>query len=404
MRKLDIDEGRVLALYEEHETARAVAEIIGCSAGTVYGVLRKHGVPRTHRHPKEHKVIRISGCGRKYCWALISMLRTMCGMSYTEIVAFTGYHPSAVNQVIIKRCPDTKVVLTHKEDVDLEQIAHEYRDLGMTSYELGPKYGVNPATIRKWMRSIGVCIGKKNAPTRGCSGGGKGAAILKERCKQRVIDKLADEGGKLELVEYGEKLTLHCKACGHVFQKSKQGYEHVFTCPHCHEEDLRRHKAEAKARKKFERQQQLEAAREWRLSVPRICKECGQPFYSEYEGAAYCSDTCKRRANNRRNDERKRRKGSANNYRHRMRIKRTPATYDRTVTLAAVYKKYHGRCCQCGRKTCRTKDYAPNQATLDHIVALANNGTHTWDNVQLLCSDCNSMKRDVGQMRLPLAV
>ena len=401
MRKLDIDEGRVLALYEEHETARAVAEIIGCSDETVYRVLRKHSVPRTNRHPKEHKVIRISGCGKKYCWALISMLRTMCGMSYTEIVAFTGYHPSAVNQVIVKRCPETKNVRTHKEDVDIEQIAHEYRDLGMTTYELGEKYGVGHTTIGRWMRSLGIHKGKPTSVPN--SGNGKGAAILKERCKQRVIDKLADEGGKLELVEYGEKLTLRCKVCGHVFTRVKGSYSHQFTCPHRHEEDLRR-QAEAKARKKFERQQQMDAAREWRLSVPRICKECGQPFYSQYEGAAYCSDKCKNRVRNRKDAARKQQRGTAQGYRHRMRIERTPATYDRTVTLAAVYKKYHGRCCQCGRKTYRTKDYAPDQATLDHIVALANNGTHTWDNVQLLCSDCNSKKRDVGQMRLPLAV
>ena len=95
-------------------------------------------------------------------------------------------------------------VLTHKEDVDLEQIAHEYRDLGMTSYELGPKYGVNPATIRSWMRSIGIHIGKENAPMRGNSGGnGKGAAILKDRCRERVVKKLVDDGDTLELVEYG---------------------------------------------------------------------------------------------------------------------------------------------------------------------------------------------------------
>lgn len=404
MKKSDVDEGRVLALYEEYETARAVAEIIGCSAGTVYRVLRKHDVPRTHRHPKVRKSERTSGCGRKYCWALISMLRTMCDMSYSEIVAFTGYHASAVNQVIIKRCPNTKVVLTHKEDVDLEQIAHEYRDLGMTSYELGPKYGVNPATIRRWMRSIGIHIGKENAPMRGNSGGnGKGAAILKGRCRERVVKKLVDDGDTLELVEYGEKLTLRCKVCGHVFTRVKGSYNRQFTCPHCYEEDLRR-QAEAKARKKFERQQQLEAAREWRLSVPRVCKECGQPFYSEHEGAAYCSDKCKNRVRNRKAAARKQRRGTTQDYRHRMRIPRTPATYDRTVTLGAVYKKFNGRCCQCGRKTYRTRGYAPNQATLDHIVALANNGTHTWDNVQLLCSDCNSMKRDVGQMRLPLAV
>lgn len=402
MRKLDIDESRVLALYEEHETARTVAEIIGCSADTVYRVLRKHDVPRTHRHPKERKRVLPTRCHTKYCNALVVILRKHTSMTFTEIARFTGYPPSAVGNIISRRCPDTKVVRTHKEDVDLEQITHEYRDLGMTSYELGEKYGVNPATIRKWMREIGIVMGKDN-PRCQEAARGKGAAILKDRCRARVVKKLADEGGTLELVEYGEKLTLRCKVCGHVFTRVKGSYSHQFTCPHCYEEDLRG-QAEAKARKKYERQQQLEAAREWRLSVPRICKECGQPFYSEYEGAAYCSDKCKNRARNRKTAARKQQRGTAQGYRHRMRIARTPATYDRTVTLAAVYKKYRGRCCQCGRKTYRTKGYAPNQATLDHIVALANNGTHTWDNVQLLCSDCNSMKRDVGQMRLPLAI
>jgi 5-methylcytosine-specific restriction endonuclease McrA len=50
----------------------------------------------------------------------------------------------------------------------------------------------------------------------------------------------------------------------------------------------------------------------------------------------------------------------------------------------------------------RSKHYNPQRATLDHVIALANNGTHTWDNVQLLCSDCNSKKRDLGQMRLAI--
>lgn len=288
---------------------------------------------------------------------------------------------------------------TCKKDVDLQQLAYEYRDLGMTSYELGDKYGVDHTTISKWMRSLGIRKGKPTSVPQ--SGNGKGAAILKERCRKRVIAKLEEEGDTLELVEVGEKLILRCKVCGHEFQKSKCGYSHRFTCPRCYEEELSK-QADAKERKNYERQQQLEAAREWRLSVPRICNECGEPFYSEYENATYCSDGCKRRASNRRKNKRKQCRGSSSGYRHRMRIPITPDTYDRSVTLAAVYSKYHGKCCQCGRKTYRTKQYSPRQATLDHVIALANNGTHTWENVQLLCSECNSAKRDVGQMRLAI--
>lgn len=401
MRKLDIDESRVLALYEEHETARAVAEIVGCSDQTVYRILEKHGVPRTHRYPAPNKSAMPTGCKTKRCNALIVMLRKHTDMTFSEIVQFTGYSSSSVASIVSRRCPETKVKRVRKSDVDLEQLVHEYRDLGMTTYELGEKYEVDHTTISRWMREQGVLIGKSGAAMRTpkerrC----RGARVLKDKCRDRVIAKLADDGDTLELVEYGEKLTLRCKACGHEFTHAKSGYNHCFTCPECAAREIERQRAE----KKYARQQQIEAAREWLVSTPRICKECGETFYSEYEGAAYCSDRCRKTTRNRKSAERKRRNGAGNNHRRRMRIKVTRETYDPSVTLESVYRKFGGRCCQCGRRTHRTRQYSPSQATLDHKIALANNGTHTWDNVQLLCSDCNSMKRDVGQMRLPLAV
>lgn len=225
---------------------------------------------------------------------------------------------------------------------------------------------------------------------------GRGAKVLKDKCRDRVISKLVEDGDTIELVGYGEKLTLHCKVCGHEFTHAKSGYKHRFTCPECAAREIERQRAE----KKYARQQQIEAAREWLASTPRICKECGETFYSEYEGAAYCSDRCRKAMRNRKSAERKRRNGAGNNHRRRMRIKVTRETYDPSVTLEAVYRKFGGRCCQCGRRTHRTKQYSPSQATLDHKIALANNGTHTWDNVQLLCAECNSVKRDLGQMRL----
>lgn len=404
MRKLDIDEQKVLDLYEEHETARAVAEIVGCSAETVYRVLKKHDVPRTHRHPKV-TTKRVSNCGRNSCWALVVMLRNICHMSYSELIAATGYSRSVVNSVICKRCPETivrkNIVRKHKEDFDLDQMVHEYRDLGMTSYELGEKYGVNHATISKWMRSLGINKGKPTSFPDGYANG-RGAAILKDRCKARVEKKLADEGGVIELVGYGRRLTLRCTVCGHVFEKSKCGYQQRFTCPECAAREVEQ-AAEQRRRRRFERSQQLEAAREWRGSVARICKECGDPFFSEFEGACYCSERCRNRARNRRQAERKKARGvGRGTYRRRMRVEVTQVTYDRSVTLDAVYRKYNGVCCSCGRRTHRTKKYEPLQATLDHVVALANNGTHTWDNVQLLCQECNSEKRDLGQMRLAI--
>lgn len=290
-------------------------------------------------------------------------------------------------------------VRTRKEDVDLEQIAHEYCDIGMTSYELGEKYSVDHTAISRWMRSLGINKGKPTSFPDG-NANGRGSEILKGRCKARIEKKLADEGGVLELVGYGKRLTLRCTVCGHVFEKSKGGYQHRFTCPKCAAREIEQ-AAEQMRRRRFERSQQLEAAREWRGSVARICKECGDPFFLEVEGACYCSERCRNRARNRRQAESRKARGvGQGTHRRRMRVEVTPATYDRSVTLDAVYRKFNGVCCSCGRRTHRTKKYEPLQATLDHVVALANGGTHTWDNVQLLCHRCNSEKRDLAQVRL----
>ncbi len=52
-----------------------------------------------------------------------------------------------------------------------------------------------------------------------------------------------------------------------------------------------------------------------------------------------------------------------------------------------VYETHNGRCPKCTRKL------MPGQWDLDHIVALANGGTHSEGNLQPLCkSPCHSQK------------
>jgi len=285
-----------------------------------------------------------------------------------------------------------------KSSVDVDAIERDYL-VGSSTYELGEKYGVAHQTISKWMRKRGHCRGKGGNPNSYKSG-----FVLREKSRSHVIEQL-NENPAIELVEYVDYKTaqVRCTKCGTEYRWGFWSRDADEPCPHCREQQLNAERI-ARERKQYEREQQRIAAREWRLSVPRICVECGEPFYSEHEGAAYCCDRCRRRARNRRTYCRDTKRGNTGGYRKRMRIVRTKATYDPSVTLDAVYKRFKGKCCACGCKVYRSKEYRPDQATLDHIVALANNGTHTWDNVQLLCSDCNSKKRDIGQMRLPIAV
>lgn len=67
-----------------------------------------------------------------------------------------------------------------------------------------------------------------------------------------------------------------------------------------------------------------------------------------------------------------------------------------------IHERDMWKCQLCGCKVKQLAEYAPHQATLDHIVPLAKGGGHTRLNVQTACHTCNSAKADrmLGQMRL----
>ena len=359
---------------------------------------------------------------KKYCNAYVVMLHQILGMAHGEICDETGWPSNAVGNILGKRCnvfggkhqKPLKYKRRYAKDYDLDQIEREYLD-GATTYELSEKYGVNHQTISKWMRKRGIRMGKGNHQ-RSENRNGSGheyvySDLMKEQHEQshregeeRFREKLRKAtNGKFEYVSNyrtpdKNMAVIRCVKCGYTTSHTIH-LKGDIRCPVCAEEE-KRYRSECDAAIQ-------EAAREWRLSVPRICKHCGMPFYSEFEGTLYCSDKCRHNAKARRHmANRKARgvfvQGHKNKYKRRMRIAPTAETYDRTVTLDAVFKKYRGRCRNCGCKTVRSKTYHPRMATLDHVIALANNGTHTWGNVQLLCAKCNSEKRDLGQMRLAI--
>ena len=161
-------EREVCTRYEQMKRDKVSSAVIvlsdeyGVNAQTIYRVLERHGVKRRNRRPKKDQKHYESGCHTKYCNALIVILRRHTSMTHGEIVELTGYPSSVVGNITCRRCPDTKAIRKHKSEYDIEQMKHEYRELGMTSYELGEKYGVRSGTIRRWMRQEGICKGKDN--------------------------------------------------------------------------------------------------------------------------------------------------------------------------------------------------------------------------------------------------
>ena len=75
---------------------------------------------------------------------------------------------------------------------------------------------------------------------------------------------------------------------------------------------------------------------------------------------------------------------------------------DNDITLPLLFNRDNGICKICG-SVCDWSDIEKRDGfaivgnrypSIDHIIPLSKGGTHTWDNVQLVHKQCNSIKSD----------
>lgn len=112
-----------------------------------------------------------------------------------------------------------------------------------------------------------------------------------------------------------------------------------------------------------------------------VCSICGRTFSPLNGRSRFCSEKCKKK-----NDNEK-----YNGF-HIRRAKKYGVPYEHGITLPEVIERFGGVCQICGKATDR--GVFAMMPTIDHIVPMKRGGGHTWDNVQLACMKCNSMKGD----------
>ena len=188
-----------------------------------------------------------------------------------------------------------------------------------------------------------------------------------------------------------KRYLLRCGKCGHVFERSTTTGGRV-RCDRCEDEE-RELKSIANAKQlAFRLSLSTQNAKKANPDEMRTCLECGEKFRvgDIYKGVGHINTCCSSECA----DAYYKRK-----HKHQRRLKVRESCED--PTWRDLYNAGDHKCYLCGEPV-DPSDYThtesgafiagPRYPSLDHIVALANGGTHTLGNARLAHCRCNSMK------------
>lgn len=155
-------------------------------------------------------------------------------------------------------------------------------------------------------------------------------------------------------------------------------------------ESLRRETHKNKTRCATEHESSREITLEWLQAHTvreKTCTNCGETFYTNDARKKYCTKQCRKKLYNK----------TIRSKRHQQ---ITSREHDNDITLKQLYIRDEGRCYLCGGQTDwndyklinKTKIGQGNYPSIDHVIPLNKQGTHTWDNVRLAHTRCNQDK------------
>lgn len=149
---------KILELYEKYETCREVAYELGITNEFVRRVLIKHGVPRTHRHPKPKTGMT---CRRNIELPIDEIVELYeSGLTTAEIGEMFGCSYTTVNRRLKSAGVELRSVGV-KRKFDLNRIVDLY-DGGMSANAIDCYLGCSHGVVSRYLRSIGVTPGKGN--------------------------------------------------------------------------------------------------------------------------------------------------------------------------------------------------------------------------------------------------
>ena len=122
------------------------------------------------------------------------------------------------------------------------------------------------------------------------------------------------------------------------------------------------------------------------------CYKCGLMHIAKVSSSQCdgCKDDMIRE---KRRQYRQARKGKPRTDQHRKRARLYGAKYE-PINKIKVFERDGYKCYLCSIDVVVSKTYRKDQATIDHVIAMANGGDHTYSNVKTCCHACNSRKGD----------
>ena len=278
------------------------------------------------------------------------------------------------------------------ETIERHRAIREYVSNGHSRAEVAEKFGLSKLTVEKLCRGIGNTSGKINQWTI--------PGLDMSRFAIKYLDGTDFEYvGGYKNVE--SKITIRCKKCGCVFERSMGSLRHNYNtqCPGC-EQIKRQEKLAERLRKKAERHaasvaraeaRSEEAKRINREARRHNCPVCGVSTTRP----KYCSKECCLKANRPvYNAER----SAVHEAKRRALI--NSQIKDRDISLKKLYARDKGMCWICGMQ-CNYSDKTTKGKTIiagnlypsiDHIIPLCEGGEHSWKNVKLAHRICNTMR------------